>query len=176
LEFCSNLGLGQFVDQRRTWRWFHELILPNHTAGWSEYFTQNIKVSQIINQGNELYGSTAPAEVAYGSVVSLKNHQYGGGLLHSHPHLYPDTMVQQQQITAYLHKDQNNHWLVKPAKDLAARPPKAPVMLRNGDTIRLEHVLTRRNLHSHAHPAPVTVGMQQVAGVVFFLCSRLVTG
>ncbi len=36
------------------------------------------------------------------------------------------------------------------------------VYVRSGDRIRLEHVLTRRNLHSHAHPGPVTRKHNQV--------------
>ena len=38
--------------------------------------------------------------VGYGAVITLKNHRGGGGLLHSHPHLYPEEMaeIQQQQV------------------------------------------------------------------------------
>jgi len=38
--------------------------------------------------------------VAYGSVVTLKNRRGGGGLLHSHGHLYPEEegTYQQQQV------------------------------------------------------------------------------
>jgi dolichyl-phosphate-mannose--protein O-mannosyl transferase len=57
-------------------------------------------------------------DVAYGSVITLKNRRAGGGLLHSHPHLYPeDVGVVQQQITAYSHKDDNNKFLIKPAQE-----------------------------------------------------------
>ena len=57
-------------------------------------------------------------DVAYGSVITLKNRRAGGGLLHSHPHLYPESVgVVQQQITAYSHKDENNKFLIKPAQE-----------------------------------------------------------
>ena len=38
--------------------------------------------------------------VAYGSVITLKNRRGGGGLLHSHAHLYPEDQgkYQQQQV------------------------------------------------------------------------------
>lgn len=54
-------------------------------------------------------------EVAYGGVVSFKNHRTGGGYLHSHWHLYPEGVgARQQQITAYTHKDDNNKWVLHP--------------------------------------------------------------
>lgn len=37
-------------------------------------------------------------------------------------------------------------------------------MLKHGDLIRLEHVATRRNLHSHNEPAPMTKKHLQVTG------------
>ena len=38
--------------------------------------------------------------MAYGSVITLKNRRRGGGLLHSHAHLYPEEegQYQQQQV------------------------------------------------------------------------------
>lgn len=38
-------------------------------------------------------------EVAFGSIVTLKNHRTGGGYLHSHWHLYPENVgAKQQQV------------------------------------------------------------------------------
>ena len=47
--------------------------------------------------------SFSHAVVAYGSVITLKNRRGGGGLLHSHPHLYPEEFgeLQQQQVRGY---------------------------------------------------------------------------
>ena len=38
--------------------------------------------------------------LGYGAVITLKNHRGGGGLLHSHSHLYPEDMaeIRQQQV------------------------------------------------------------------------------
>jgi dolichyl-phosphate-mannose-protein mannosyltransferase len=63
--------------------------------------------------GSELHNTTAPLYLGYGSVVTVKHAQYAGALLHSHPHLFPVEFGQQQQITGYLHKDDNNRWIIK---------------------------------------------------------------
>ena len=40
------------------------------------------------------------SDVAYGSVVTVKNHRTGGAYLHSHWHLYPEGVgAQQQQVS-----------------------------------------------------------------------------
>ena len=36
--------------------------------------------------------------------------------------------------------------------------------VRHGDLIRLEHVMTGRNVHSHQEPAPMSKKMYQVTG------------
>lgn len=45
-----------------------------------------------------------PRQVAYGAVITIKNHRTGGGYLHSHYHLYPEGVgARQQQVhTQYL--------------------------------------------------------------------------
>lgn len=41
-------------------------------------------------------------DVAYGAVITLKNHRGGGGLLHSHTDLYPEGEgTIQQQVRQY---------------------------------------------------------------------------
>ncbi|KAI7067625.1 PMT-domain-containing protein, partial [Hortaea werneckii] len=45
-----------------------------------------------------------PADVAFGSRISLRHHNTQGGYLHSHMHMYP-TGSKQQQVTLYPHKD-----------------------------------------------------------------------
>lgn len=44
--------------------------------------------------------------------------------------------------------------------------------VKHGDMIRFEHVPTRRNLHSHREPAPITKKHYQVTGYgeVFIYC------
>lgn len=94
--------------------------------------------------------------MAYGSKVTLKNVGYGGGLLHSHVQTYP-TGSQQQQVTCYHYKDDNNNWIILPRWDEPEYNPSDDLrFLAHGDVIRLSHAPTTRNLHSHQIPAPVT--------------------
>ncbi|XP_033217409.1 protein O-mannosyl-transferase 2 [Belonocnema kinseyi] len=118
---------------------------------------------QSLLQGNSLHNATMPRQLAYGASITLKNHRTGGGYLHSHWHIYPEGIgARQQQITTYSHKDDNNLWLVK--KYDTEEIPEKPVLVKHGDLIRLEHVVTRRNLHSHKEIAPVSKKHYQVTG------------
>lgn len=122
-----------------------------------------------------------PRLVAYNAVVTLKNHRTGGGYLHSHYHLYPEGVGARQQqvrifflpqnsksintyllqITTYTHKDDNNKWIIKPYN---ADSVKGIKVLKSGDLIRIEHLQTKRNLHTHKEPAPVMKKHFQVTG------------
>jgi len=48
-------------------------------------------------EGNKLYKAVLPGQLAYGAVVTLKNHKTAGTLLHSHQHLYPKEHPPEQQ-------------------------------------------------------------------------------
>ncbi|EZA52404.1 Protein O-mannosyl-transferase [Ooceraea biroi] len=118
---------------------------------------------QSLLRGNSLYNATMPRQLAYGATITLKNHRTGGGYLHSHWHLYPEGVgARQQQITTYSHKDDNNLWLVKKFDTDAI--PAEPELVRHGDLVRLEHTITRRNLHSHKEIAPISKKHYQVTG------------
>lgn len=113
-------------------------------------------------KGNDF--AESPLEVAYGSKLTLKNYGYGGGLLHSHVQTYP-VGSQQQQITCYHYKDDNNHWVITPPWSAPPVDPEGEIRyLLNGDSVRLVHASTGRNLHSHAIAAPVSKEHYEVAG------------
>ncbi|XP_054714232.1 protein O-mannosyl-transferase 2-like [Uloborus diversus] len=134
-----------------------------YKSGSGDGFFSSAFQSQL--EGNSLYHAHMPRDVAYGAVVTIKNHRTGGGYLHSHWHLYPENIgARQQQVTAYSHKDENNKWMIKKF-DSQPNPNdlKSSIeLVANGDLIRLEHVVTRRNLHSHKEMAPVTKRHHQV--------------
>lgn len=131
-------------------------------SGNGDGFYSSAFQSRLI--GNSLYNASMPREVAYGAVVTLKNHKTGGGYLHSHYHLYPKGVgARQQQITTYTHKDENNRWVIKPY-DRESYGDGNVTLVKNGDLIRLEHLQTRRNLHSHNERAPITNKHFQLTG------------
>ena len=76
--------------------------------------------------------------------------------------------AKQQQVTGYAHKDENNKFLIKKWNE---DPPlfytddwnKMDVeFVKQGDLVRLEHIMTRRNIHSHQQPAPLSKKQFQV--------------
>lgn len=106
-----------------------------------------------------------PADVAFGSEITLRHWNTQGGYLHSHNHMYP-TGSKQQQITLYPHKDENNVWLLENqtqplnAENQTIAGPQAwanmTEYIKDGDVIRLYHTTTHRRLHSHDQRPPVT--------------------
>ncbi|KAG1683677.1 Protein O-mannosyl-transferase 2 [Nymphon striatum] len=113
-------------------------------------------------EGNSLYQASMPRDVAYGAIITLKNHKTGGGYLHSHWHLYPEGVgARQQQVTAYSHKDENNKFVIN-RYDRIVKETDDVEFVRNGDLVRIEHHVTTRNLHSHRESAPITKRHQQI--------------
>nr|ODN93643.1 dolichyl-phosphate-mannose-protein mannosyltransferase [Cryptococcus depauperatus CBS 7855] len=128
----------------------HFLILNRSGPGDA----QMSSLFQAHLRGNDF--AESPLEIAYGSKVTLKNYGYGGGLLHSHMQTYPVGSLQ-QQVTCYHYKDENNNWIITPPWDADPIHPDEPVKyLEHGDTIRLLHSQTGRNMHSHPLTAPMT--------------------
>ncbi|KAI0819094.1 glycosyltransferase family 39 protein [Irpex lacteus] len=135
----------------------HFLIL-NHSGPGDAQMSSLFQANLV---GNNF--ATAPLEVAVGSRVTIKNFGYGGGLLHSHIQSFP-VGSKQQQVTCYHYKDENNDWTILPRWDEPPYDPEGPIrFLKDGDVIRLSHVSTSRNLHSHPIPAPVTKHHHEVS-------------
>lgn len=126
----------------------------NRSEPWRGWFVQDYAHRQ------PPLTSTRPAAtgtvVTYGSTVKL-SHLWTGYTLHSHAFNYGHTgSSRQQQVTCFDGNDDNDLWRIKgphgqPDSSKSGQPVK------HGDVVRLEHVATRRNLHSHSgHPSPVT--------------------
>ncbi|GAB5592199.1 hypothetical protein Unana1_07099 [Umbelopsis nana] len=104
--------------------------------------------------GNEVPQTSA--DVAYGSIVSIRHLKTNGGYLHSHSSRY-ETGSQQQQITLYGFRDDNNLWRIRKGGEEYVENSDELEWVKNGDIIRLEHVNTSPiMLHSHDHRPPVT--------------------
>lgn len=94
-----------------------------------------------------------------GGRVQLMHH-LSTRLLHSHPDTYRHHGSSgQQQVTGYEGVDDNNWWTLRTAHgqpDLPGQP------VHHGQIVRLQHVPTGRNLHSHpGYPSPLT-GQQEI--------------
>ncbi|KAI8584241.1 hypothetical protein K450DRAFT_182243 [Umbelopsis ramanniana AG] len=106
-----------------------------------------------------LKGNEAPAtraDVAYNSIISIRHLKTNGGYLHSHSSRY-ETGSEQQQITLYSFRDDNNLWKIRKGGEDQVENADELEWVKNGDIIRLEHVSTSPiMLHSHDHRPPVT--------------------
>lgn len=67
-------------------------------------------------------------------------------------------------MTTYTHKDDNNLFIVKKYNSELMDDDDGVEIVKNGDLIRLEHVTTRRNIHSHKEMAPISKKHYQVTG------------
>ncbi|CDO54877.1 hypothetical protein DV113_000348 [Geotrichum candidum] len=130
----------------------HFVCLTNNGDGasfMSPEFQSTLQHSPLVGH--------VPADVAYGSSITLRHINTNGGYLHSHPHPY-ETGSKQQQVTLYPHRDNNNDWLVENItvhpSDFADVNPV--IKIKDGDLIRLKHVATGLRLHSHDVRPPVT--------------------
>jgi hypothetical protein len=102
----------------------------------------------------ELQSPPEGTTVMYGSTLTI-GHWPTGGNLHSHLHNYghPGSSGQ-QQVTGFAAYDDNDLWKIKHRH---GSPDGASGPVKDGEIVRLEHMLTRRNLHTHfGHPSPVT--------------------
>ncbi|KAI1865163.1 hypothetical protein JX265_008210 [Neoarthrinium moseri] len=141
----------------------HFLCLSN--PGEGDGFMSSEFQATLNNKGMQ----DVPADVAFGSRVSIRHVNTQGGYLHSHPLMYPGGS-QQQQITLYPHKDENNLWLLENQTqplDINGEPINGTNAwdtvsnitenyIKDGDVLRLYHQPTHRRLHSHDVRPPVT--------------------
>lgn len=76
-------------------------MILNHSGNGDGFYSSAFQ-SRLI--GNSLYNASMPREVAYGAIVTIKNHKTGGGYLHSHYHLYPKGVGARQQQVGKIEK------------------------------------------------------------------------
>lgn len=90
--------------------------------------------------------------VTCGSVLKLENVHYQTRL-HSHDIKYGSGSGQQSVTGTTDREDNNSHWVVKGKREKACqRGDPIPC----GSTVRLEHLATHKNLHSHHFVSPLS--------------------
>jgi dolichyl-phosphate-mannose-protein mannosyltransferase len=104
--------------------------------------------------------------IQYGDVITLK-HKDTRVYLHSHVDKYPlrydDGRIssQGQQVTGYPHNDTNNHWQVLNPRDVAS----VGQPIKNGDSVRLRHLVTDAILLTHDVASPYYPTNQEFTAV-----------
>ncbi|KAK1360079.1 Stromal cell-derived factor 2-like protein [Heracleum sosnowskyi] len=95
-------------------------------------------------------------EITYGSVIKLM-HEKTKFRLHSHDVPYGSGSGQ-QSVTGFPNvDDSNSYWIVRPIPDTNEKQGNT---IKSGTIIRLQHMRTRRWLHSHLHASPITGNME----------------
>lgn len=146
----------------------HFLVL--NKSGTGDGSVSTLLQASLENNSIE-YG---PRSVAFGSLITLRSQGLSPNLLHSHPHDYPQGS-QQQQVTTYGFKDDNNQFIVEFDWEAGSRGEYASMeplpnqtyslsqLVKDGDTIRLLHKLTGCLLHSHLFPAFILTSQKEVS-------------
>lgn len=98
--------------------------------------------------------------LTYGSAVRLR-HRTSSFHLHSHGINYGSGSGQQSVTAVGQDDDTNSLWQVREAHGTPSVAIGTP--MHCGDVVRLQHVGTRRYLHSHLHTSPLT-NKQEVSG------------
>lgn len=125
---------------------------PNTVVANSDW-THSIRVIVLSSAG-----SGQSQYVTCGSLVKLLNEAYKVRL-HSHDVKYGSGSGQQSVTATELKDDVNSHWAIygRTGKHCLRGEPIAC-----GDTIRLHHVSTKKNLHSHHFSSPLS-GNQEIS-------------
>ncbi|XP_024372432.1 stromal cell-derived factor 2-like protein [Physcomitrium patens] len=100
--------------------------------------------------------ATERKEVTYGSVIKLQ-HERTKFRLHSHEVPYGSGSGQQSVTSFPGVEDGNSFWIVEPSAD---KEHKQGDLIPNGSTVRLQHMRTRKWLHSHLHRSPISGNLE----------------
>ncbi|KAL9275413.1 Stromal cell-derived factor 2-like protein [Drosera capensis] len=102
--------------------------------------------------------ATETVEITYGTVLKLM-HEKTKFRLHSHEVPYGSGSGQ-QSVTGFPDVDDaNSYWIVRPEPGTSA---KQGDQITSGTIVRLQHMRTRRWLHSHLYASPIS-GNQEVS-------------
>ncbi|KAL8117413.1 stromal cell-derived factor 2-like protein [Apium graveolens] len=95
-------------------------------------------------------------EITYGSVIKLM-HEKTRFRLHSHDVPYGSGSGQ-QSVTGFPNvDDSNSYWIVKRIPESSAKQGEE---IKSGTIIRLQHMKTRKWLHSHLHMSPISGNLE----------------
>ncbi|WRX34894.1 MIR motif - like 1 [Theobroma cacao] len=100
--------------------------------------------------------SSQNVEITYGTILKLM-HEKTKFRLHSHDVPYGSGSGQ-QSITSFPNvDDSNSYWIVRPMPDTSTKQGET---IPSGTIIRLQHMRTRKWLHSHLHASPISGNLE----------------
>ena len=114
--------------------------------------------------------SASAVNIDYLDSITLR-HKETKTYLHSHLDKYPlrydDGRVssQGQQVTGYPFNDTNNHWQILPGPDISLVDVQQGYHVKNGDIIRLRHLVTNSFLLTHDVASPYYPTNQEFTAV-----------
>ncbi|KAB2020001.1 hypothetical protein ES319_D07G035900v1 [Gossypium barbadense] len=122
-----------------------------------------ISLDLDLDQGSTSSASAASSsstsqnvEITYGTVLKLM-HEKTKFRLHSHDVPYGSGSGQ-QSVTGFPNvDDSNSYWIVRPEPDTSAKQGDT---IPSGTIIRLQHMRTRKWLHSHLHASPISGNLE----------------
>ncbi|KAJ6732243.1 MIR MOTIF GLYCOSYLTRANSFERASE 39-LIKE PROTEIN-RELATED [Salix purpurea] len=100
--------------------------------------------------------SGSALEITYGSVIKLM-HERTKYRLHSHDVPYGSGSGQQSVTGFPSVDDANSYWIVRPQLGVNAKQGDT---IESGTIIRLQHMKTRKWLHSHLHASPISSNLE----------------
>ncbi|XVF89388.1 hypothetical protein PTKIN_Ptkin19aG0126300 [Pterospermum kingtungense] len=117
-----------------------------------------------LDQGSASSASAASSssqnvEITYGTVLKLM-HEKTKYRLHSHDVPYGSGSGQQSVTAFHNVDDSNSYWIVRPQPDTSAKQGDT---IPNGAIIRLQHMRTRKWMHSHLHASPLSGNLEVTA-------------
>lgn len=112
-----------------------------------------LAAAAVWHHDNGVGASKGIQHVTCGSVVKLLNTAHGVRL-HSHEVKYGSGSGQQSVTGSDIKEDVNSHWMIKGKETKSPCGRGQPVQCDS--EVRLQHITTGRNLHSHQFRSPLS--------------------
>ncbi|KAH9533896.1 hypothetical protein CY35_18G076600 [Sphagnum magellanicum] len=106
-----------------------------------------------------VFATTEGKEVTHGSVIKLQ-HEHTKFRLHSHEVPYGSGSGQQSVTSFPGVEDANSFWMIQIVHAPSGTNFQQGDAIPNGSIIRLQHVRTRKWLHSHLHQSPISGNLE----------------
>ncbi|CAN1248079.1 Stromal cell-derived factor 2-like protein [Linum perenne] len=125
--------------------------------GVAVFLFLNLDLDQASFSSASAASSTSQGvEITYGTVLKLM-HEKTKFRLHSHEVPYGSGSGQQSVTGFPSVDDSNSYWIVRP--ELGTNAKQGDVMT-TGTILRLQHMKTRKWLHSHLHASPISGNLE----------------